>query len=104
MDSWEQFEARSNIEQIQVAGVTLKPGDRVRLNPLKGADIFDIVLAGKTATIESIMQDYEDKVYIAVTVDDDPGKDFGQDLKPAHRFFFSPFEVEPLGEEGRKNL
>jgi hypothetical protein len=53
-------------------------------------------LAGKTATIESIEQDFEGRVYLAVTVDEDPGRDFGQLRQPGHRFFFSPPEVEPL--------
>lgn len=97
MDSWEALESKPMLTHVKVAGVELRPGDPVRLNPLKGSDIFDIALAGKTATIESIMQDYEDRVYIVVTVDDDPGKEFGDLRQPGHRFFFSPFEVEPLG-------
>jgi hypothetical protein len=96
MDSWEELENKPMLTHVKVAGVELKPGDPVRLNPLRGSDIFDIALAGKTATIESIMQDYEDRVYIVVTVDDDPGKEFGALRQPGHRFFFSPFEVEPL--------
>ena len=63
----------------------LRPGDRVRLCPAGQADIFDIALRGKTAVIESIEQDFEGVVYLAVTVDDDPGKDFGADRQPAHR-------------------
>jgi hypothetical protein len=100
--SWEALESKPGMEHIRVGEVELRPGDRVVLRPLRGSDIFDIALAGKTATIESIMQDYEDRVYVVVTVDDDPGKDFGLERKPAHRFFFSPFEIEPLlGGEGR---
>ncbi len=102
MDSWELLDSKPMLTHIKIAGVALKPGDRVRLRPLEGGDVFDIVLAGKTATIELIMQDYEDRVYVVVTVDDDPGKEFGEMLKPAHRFFFSPFEVEPLGQVGRE--
>ena len=55
------------------------------------------------ATIESIEQDFEDKVYLAVTVDDDPGTDLGLLRQPGHRFFFSPDEVEPLGASGAAN-
>ncbi len=32
-----------------------------------------------TATVEAIEQDFEGRVYLAVTVDDDPGKDLGLD-------------------------
>ncbi len=100
MDSWESLESMENkpgVQSVRVGDVDLKQGDQVVLRPRGGSDIMDIVLAGKTATIESIMQDYEDRVYVVVTVDDDPGKEFGLERKPGHRFFFSPFEVEPLG-------
>ena len=43
-----------------------------------------------------IEQDYEGRVYLAVTVDDDPGRDFGRDRQPGHRFFFGVEEVEIL--------
>ncbi len=77
-------------------------GDRVRLWPLGDADILDMALKGKTATIASIEQDFEDRVYLAVTVDDDPGHDLGVQGKPGHRFFYRPEEVEPLeGAEPR---
>jgi hypothetical protein len=56
---------------------------------------MDIALAGKTATIESIEQDLEGRVYLAVTVNDDPGRDLGELRQPGHRFFFLPDEVEP---------
>jgi hypothetical protein len=79
----------------------LRVGDQVRLRPAGRADVFDLVLAGRIATIESIEQDYEDRIYLAVVVDDDPGKDLGGMRQPGHRFFFSPLEVEPLGEEGQ---
>jgi hypothetical protein len=89
------------IERIRIAGVEYRLGDRVRIWPLGDADIFDIALKGKTATISSIEQDYEDRVHLAVTVDDDPGQDLGADGKPGHRFFFRPEEVEPLEDEER---
>jgi hypothetical protein len=84
------------VDRIRVAGVDLQPGDRVRLWPLGRADILDLALEGKTATIEAIEQDFEDRTYLAVTVDDDPGKDLGQQRQPGHRFFFGIDEVEPL--------
>lgn len=99
MDSWGELESKPLLQHIRVAGVDLMAGDQVVLRPLKGSDIMDIALAGKIATIESLMQDYEDRVYIVVTVNDDPGKEFGLDRKPGHRFFFSPFEIEPFTTE-----
>jgi hypothetical protein len=81
---------------VNVSGVVLRAGDRVRLRPRKNADIMDMALAGKTATIDAIEQDYEDQYHLAVLVDDDPGRDLGALRQPGHRFFFSPDEVEPL--------
>jgi hypothetical protein len=85
---------------VKTARAEFRAGDRVRLRPRGGADILDLVLAGKTATIVAIERDREDRVHLAVTVDDDPGRDLGAAGKPAHRFFFSPEEVEPLGASG----
>jgi hypothetical protein len=79
--------------------VELRKGDRVRLWPQKRADILDIALAGKLATIEAIEEDFDDQVHLAVILDDDPGKDFGELRQPGHRFFFLPDEVEPVSLE-----
>jgi hypothetical protein len=98
MNEWEfqLLEDRTALDAVSVMGSDLKPGDRVRLRPRKGGDIFDLALAGKVATIESIEQDYESNIHLAVVVDDDPGKEFGMMRQPGHRFFFSVEEVEPL--------
>ena len=96
MDSWDPSSEPTRLQTIRVVGVDYTVGDRVRLWPLDNADIFDMALKGKTATIAAIEQDFEDRVYLAVTVDDDPGRDLGAQGKPGHRFFYRPEEVEPL--------
>ena len=96
MDSWNPEADRRQVECIHVGNGEIRSGDRVRLHPRGRADIFDLALAGKTATVEAIEQDYEGRIYLAVTVDDDPGKDLGALRQPGHRFFFRPEEVEPL--------
>ncbi|HVX11547.1 MAG TPA: hypothetical protein VHC22_10230 [Pirellulales bacterium] len=93
---WEEVTDRSPIDHVRWGGVELRPGSQVRLQPRGGADILDIALQGKIATIETIEQDLEDRMYVAVIVDDDPGKDWGRMRKIAHRFFFSLDEVEPV--------
>ena len=98
MDIW-QFHAladRRHLDFVEVAGMPLRPGDRVKLRPRAGGDIFDIALAGQIATIEAIEQDYEGRIHLAVVVDADPGREFGLLRQPGHRFFFSLQEVEPL--------
>ena len=93
---WFELEGHPQLTSIACGAVELRPGDQVRLRPRPGADIIDLALAGQTATIQSIEQDYEGRVHLAVVVDDDPGRDLGVLLQPGHRFFFSPDEVEPL--------
>ncbi len=100
MDSWEPESDRRILECIHLGPCELRQGGRVRLRPRGRADIFDLALAGMTATVESIEQDFEGRVYLAVTVDEDPGKDLGTLRQPGHRFFFQPEEVEPVEEEG----
>jgi hypothetical protein len=68
----------------------------VRLRPRKNSDIMDIALHGRIAQIESVEVDYDDRIHLAVVLEDDPGKDLGALRQPGHRFFFSPEEVEPL--------
>jgi hypothetical protein len=49
----------------------------VRLWPQGRADIMDIALEGASRRWTAIEQDYENRIHIAVTIDDDPGADFG---------------------------
>jgi hypothetical protein len=48
--------------------------------------------------VVSIERDFENRIYLAVIVDDDPGKDLGHTGKPGHRFFYGVDEVEPLAD------
>jgi hypothetical protein len=74
--------------------IGLKRGDRVRIHPRNGGDIFDVVLAGRIAIVESLEKDFEDRTHVAVVIEDDPGKDLGLMRQPGHRFFFSADELE----------
>jgi hypothetical protein len=94
--NWDPFEERPPLDSVRVWGVELRAGDRVRVWPQKKADIFDIVLEGKTATIEAIEMDFDDHIHVAVLLDDDPGRDLGAARQIAHRFFFNPEEIEPV--------
>jgi hydrogenase maturation protease len=80
-----------------VAGVEIGRGSRVVLRPREGGDVMDRALAGRVALVESIHEDLDGRVHLAVTVEDDPGRDLGADRQIGHRFFFSADEVEPLG-------
>jgi hypothetical protein len=82
------------------SGQALFAGRRVRLRPLGRGDIMAIALDGMTATIVSIEQDFENRIHLAVMLDDDPGRDLGASGQPGHRFFFGVDEVELLAKDG----
>jgi len=98
MNEWEfdLLEQKTRLDRIEVAGVAMQRGDRVRLRPRPGGDVMDIALAGQTAIIDGIEQDYEGTFHLAVVLDDDPGRDLGLARQPGHRFFFDTADVELL--------
>lgn len=96
MSTWDPEADRRRLECLHIGSAEVRAGDRVRLHPRGRADILDLALAEKIAIVEAIEQDFEGRAYLAVVVEDDPGKDLGILRQPGHRFFFSPEEVEPL--------
>lgn len=85
-------------DSVLIAGKEVKAGDSVLLRPKARADAFDMLLDGKTARVEIIQQDFENRIYLVVTLDDDPGREqWDERVLPGHRFYFFPNEVEPLG-------
>jgi hypothetical protein len=100
MIDWNADSESGSLESLNIFGVEVKRGDRVRLWPQKSADIVDMALKGKIAVIEAIERDFDDRVHLAVVVEDDPGREFGMLRQPGHRFFFSPDEIEPLSLNG----
>jgi len=93
---WQLLEDKPPLDRITVEGVQFTIGDHVRVRPRNGGDIMDVALAGKIGVIESIEQDYEGKVQVAIVMDDDPGKDLGMLRQPGHRFFFNLVEIESV--------
>ena len=98
MDNWAPEDDRRKLESVHTGPFEIHCGDRVRLRPSGRADIFDLALFGMIARVEAIEQDFDGRVYLAVTVEGDPGQDLGRLRQPGHQFFFSPEEVEPMGE------
>jgi hydrogenase maturation protease len=96
---WQLLEDKHPVESLEIGGVQVRRGDRVRLHPRAGGDVFDLALQGKLAVIESIEQDYEGSLHVCVVVDDDPGRDIGLMRQPGHRFFFASTELEPVGSD-----
>jgi hydrogenase maturation protease len=96
---WQLLEDKSPVQSLEIRGVQVKRGDRVKLHPGGRGDVFDLALDGKIAAIESIEQDYEGKLHVCVVLDEDPGRDIGLMRQPGHRFFFAPSELEPVPQE-----
>ena len=92
---------RKQIQSLRIRGVLVQPGSPVRLHPTGRADILDLALGGKSASVESIEVDFEGRIHVAVILDDDPGRDLGRLGQPGHRFFYRPEEIEPLAGSAR---
>ena len=93
---WHALEDKTQVEQVTIAGIDVRVGDRVRLRPRQGGDVLDIVLASQVGVVESLEQDYEGNNHVCVVLEEDPGRDLGMLRQPGHRFFFSTEEIEPL--------
>ena len=95
------FGVSPKLSRASVGNTTVRNGDRVRLRPRGGSDALDLVLRGRSATVDSIEIDLEGRVFLAVILDDDPGRDLGAQGRPGHRFYYRADEVEALaGGEG----
>jgi len=88
-------EGYSGEEEATIGGVTFRPGATVLLRADLEGTAHDAMLAGRTATIERILVDYDDQVHLAVTVDDDPGQELMREM--GRYLFFKPHEVEMMG-------
>jgi hydrogenase maturation protease len=96
---WQLLEEKTTCDHVTIAGVDVRVGDHVRLCPRQRGDVLDIALAGQTAVIESIEQDYDGKHYVCVVLENDPGRDLGLLRQPGHRFFFDAAEIDPRPPE-----
>jgi hydrogenase maturation protease len=93
--SWDEL-VGSAPRSVTVAGTEVGRGSRVVLRPRHGGDVMDQAMDGKLAVVEGVHQEVGGALQLAVTLDDDPGRDLGEARQPGHRFFFSPEEVEPM--------
>ncbi len=98
MSGWEEIGGLGPAS-VTIDGVAVRAGSRVRCRPRPGGDVMDIALAGRAATVAEVLESTEGIVHLALTIDDDPGRDLGEERLIGHRFFFTPQEVEPLGGE-----
>ena len=79
-------------QELDLGPKRVRLGDKVVLRPGTEGDVFDKILHGRTATVERIYSGYDERVYLGVTIDDDPGQDLLRDTG-RYLFFFAD-EVE----------
>ena len=74
---------------------SVRKGGKVVLRPAPGGrDIYDTLLAGRTATVERIYFDYDDQIHVGVTVDGDASQELFRET--GRYIFFKGNEVEPV--------
>ena len=85
---------RAGQDEAVIDGVTFRRGGKVIIRPSPDADLHARILDGRTATIERLFTDYDGKIHLGVTVDDDPGQELMRETG-RYLFFFGP-EVEVI--------
>jgi hypothetical protein len=83
---------RAGQDEAVIDGVRYRRGGKVIIRPSAEADLHARMLDGRTATVERIFTDYDGKMHLGVTVDDDPGQELMRETG-RYLFFFAP-EVE----------
>ena len=90
----EEVDNQPGEDSATVDGVTFVKGSTLLLRPGTDGSVHDRLLDGRHATLERIYVDVDDRVHLAVTVDDDPGQ---QLMRETGRYlFFFAHEVEAL--------
>lgn len=82
---------------VEIAGHTISRGARVRIHPRRRSDSMDLFLAGRTARVEAVHRDLEDRVYVAVTIEGDPAA--GLHGRYGRFYYFYPDELEPVDNQ-----
>src|SRR5262249_3527676 len=81
-------------QSIAIATGTVSRGSRVRLTPQRRADSMDMFFKGRTARVESVHHDLDDRAYVAVSIEGDPGAEIYNRF-----YYFFPDELELIEKE-----
>jgi hypothetical protein len=85
---------RAGEESAEVDGVRFTRGGKLVIHPPADADIQARMLDGRRATLERLYTDYDGRVHLGVTIDDDPGQEL---MRETGRYlYFFPQEVEVI--------
>ena len=96
-DPWRELlgeETPAEDAELEIGGARVGKGARVLLHPKRRADAMDMFLEGKLATVAAVHHDVENVAYVAVTLDDDPGRDLHDWY--GRFYYFYPEEIEPI--------
>ena len=97
---WQLLEDKSPVETVEIAGVTVRVGDRVQACVrAKAVTCWTSRWRAKPLPSKPSSRTTKAKIHVCVVLDDDPGRDMGLLRQPGHRFFFDVDEVEPLPPE-----
>lgn len=80
-------------DSVDIGGVVVARGSRVRLRPRRNADAQDMFLEGKVGLVQAVFVDVEERRYVAVTVEGDPAAEL--QLLHGRYYYFYPEELEP---------
>jgi hypothetical protein len=78
---------------VESCGVTIARGSRVVVRPQRRADAIDLLIAGRTARVEGVYRDVDERVLVAVVLDDDPAGALHAEY--GRFFYYGPEELEP---------
>jgi hypothetical protein len=84
---------RAGSEQAEVGGRRLRRGGKLVIRPGPDADPHAQMLAGRVATLERIFTDYDGRVHLGVTIDEDPGQELMRETGRYLYFFAEEVEV-----------
>jgi hypothetical protein len=83
-----------DIDAVEVGGVAVAKGSRVRVHPARRADAQDMFFADQEALVTGVLHDVDGQVHVAVVLADDPASDLHDWY--GRYFYFAPDELEPL--------
>ena len=85
-------------DTVDIGGVIVAKGDKVVLRPgTRRSDAQDMFLAGKVADVQAVFHDLEDKMFLAVTLEEDINADI--QIEHGRFLYFSPDEVEAMSPD-----
>jgi hypothetical protein len=84
---------RAGADIAEAGGRVFRRGGRVVIRPGPDADLHARMLDGRTATLERLFVDYDGRLHLGVTVDDDPGQELMRETGRFLYFFAEEVEV-----------